>query len=523
LDNCNILWLLVLLATGAAAFWLKDRQKKLAVIILYLITTLYVGGKFYQSIFLENRLNKATPAIDVDRAELMLRLGSAIESVRGSALDSVKAIPGTAAAAAVAVRRPTDVFLAAQRVLERAADAEPESAGAWAKLIIVEHERKADYSSSLEHLSKINTPSAQELANSIKSVFRGPLEPAQIGEIKRVFREQIPDGWYRARVMESLYRKANDKVGLEKLRQQNLPHSLYLFFKMVALAIFGVLAVLIGLVIIFFQLLFVGRSSVHKDERALVKAPVYTSPATIYGVFIAWLTAQSMIGSLAQSTMKSISPYLKMSDGMESGSSKPVLIALTVAALYLLSNGPGPLFAYVISLRPAKIPFFEGFRLRTRVGKQGPVRLVLEGLATWFMAVPLVLVASIIGYKLGATGSSNPIIALVMEAARAGNIVSTVLFYLTLGVLAPLCEETLFRGFLYASLRRSLGVVPSMLLSAGLFAGFHLDLGAFLPLFTLGCLFALTFERTKSILPSMVAHGLWNSGTFTLLLLLFGS
>jgi len=63
--------------------------------------------------------------------------------------------------------------------------------------------------------------------------------------------------------------------------------------------------------------------------------------------------------------------------------------------------------------------------------------------------------------------------------------------------------------------------LPSMLVSAVLFAGVHLDAGGFLPLLTLGMLFAFTLERTRSILPCMVAHGLWNSGTFTMVLLVF--
>jgi membrane protease YdiL (CAAX protease family) len=369
-------------------------------------------------------------------------------------------------------------------------------------------------------------PTAQKLAEALKAVYRGgrdslPADRAQA--VKAVLQEQIPSSWYQDRVLESLYRKTNDKAELEKLEQRTGPSAFSLFCKMLGLAVFGGLSLLVGVVVIFVQLLFVARNARAADESDKVKAPAHSSFATIYGVFIGWVTTQLMIGSLAQNAMKSISPLLKMSSNMEPGSNKPVLIALTVAALYLLSNAPGTLYAYLFSLRPAKISFFEGFRLRNRVGKNGPISLVMAGILTWFAAVPLVLLSTFIGYNLGSQGSSNPIIALVMEAARSGNWLSTILFYLTLGVLAPLCEETLFRGFLYANLRRRMGVFPSMLISAGLFAAFHLDLGAFLPLFSLGCLFALVFEKTKSILPSMVAHGLWNSGTFTLLLLLFGS
>jgi len=113
--------------------------------------------------------------------------------------------------------------------------------------------------------------------------------------------------------------------------------------------------------------------------------------------------------------------------------------------------------------------------------------MVLIGLLTWMAALPLVVVAYLIAMKyFGSEGSSNPIIALVMETARSANLAATLIFYFTIGVLAPICEESLFRGFLYSALRRRLSVLPSMLISALVFAGAHLDAGGFLPLFVLG-------------------------------------
>ncbi len=110
-------------------------------------------------------------------------------------------------------------------------------------------------------------------------------------------------------------------------------------------------------------------------------------------------------------------------------------------------------------------------------------------------AIPCVVVAYLIAAKyLGSQGSSNPIISVVMHAARTNNIAATMIFYATLAGLAPICEEILFRGFLYSALRKYWGILPSMLLSALAFAGIHLDAGGFLPLFTLGMLFAFTFR-----------------------------
>ena len=123
----------------------------------------------------------------------------------------------------------------------------------------------------------------------------------------------------------------------------------------------------------------------------------------------------------------------------------------------------------------------------------------------------------------GYSGSSNPVIPQIMEAARSGNLPAISIFYFTVSVLAPFCEESLFRGFLYSSLRRKFSFLPCALTTAVLFAGAHMDPGGFGPLFALGLVFAYVVERTKSTLPTMVAHGLWNGIEFTVALLLFGN
>ncbi|PKA66641.1 hypothetical protein AXF42_Ash003296 [Apostasia shenzhenica] len=64
--------------------------------------------------------------------------------------------------------------------------------------------------------------------------------------------------------------------------------------------------------------------------------------------------------------------------------------------------------------------------------------------------------------------------------------VSTVCLVVITGVLAPLLEETVFRGFLMVSLTKWLPTPVSVLLSAAVFAIAHLTLGEFPQLFVLG-------------------------------------
>lgn len=80
-------------------------------------------------------------------------------------------------------------------------------------------------------------------------------------------------------------------------------------------------------------------------------------------------------------------------------------------------------------------------------------------------------------------------------------------------VLAPLCEEFLFRGLLLSGLRASLRPGVAMLASAAIFAVLHPTAG--LPaVFALGLVTGWLFLRTGWLGPSVVAHALYNATVF---------
>jgi membrane protease YdiL (CAAX protease family) len=78
-------------------------------------------------------------------------------------------------------------------------------------------------------------------------------------------------------------------------------------------------------------------------------------------------------------------------------------------------------------------------------------------------------------------------------------------------VFAPLFEEMVFRGLLFATLRRKFGWGMSAGISASLFAVAHgYGLLGFVSVFWSGVLWAWVYERTGSLLPGMIAHALNN-------------
>jgi membrane protease YdiL (CAAX protease family) len=80
-------------------------------------------------------------------------------------------------------------------------------------------------------------------------------------------------------------------------------------------------------------------------------------------------------------------------------------------------------------------------------------------------------------------------------------------------IAAPVCEEIVFRGYFYAILKRNAGIFPAAFCSALVFAAAHGSLTALLPLFILGLVLVLVYEKTGSIWAPIAVHFCFNGLT----------
>jgi len=87
-------------------------------------------------------------------------------------------------------------------------------------------------------------------------------------------------------------------------------------------------------------------------------------------------------------------------------------------------------------------------------------------------------------------------------------------------VIAPICEETLFRGYIFPALSKWKGWLPGALMTGVLFGGVHagsapvVDL---VPLGVLGFVLCVLYRRTGSLYPGIATHSLNNSLAFGVL------
>ncbi len=194
-----------------------------------------------------------------------------------------------------------------------------------------------------------------------------------------------------------------------------------------------------------------------------------------------------------------------------------IIDAIIVAAVYLLSTAATLAVIYyrigsyrrpwrMLGLRVDHLPTRIGWGL---VGYGVFICLLASGL---FAARGLDLVSSLPGL-LGQLKEPLELISQPQTPAAYA------VYFVLICLIAPLVEEIIFRGFIYAGLRRITGMTPALLLSAAIFASVHVaaPAGGMVVIGGLGLVMAYLYEHTRSLVPSIVTHSLHNTLLFILL------
>jgi len=83
-------------------------------------------------------------------------------------------------------------------------------------------------------------------------------------------------------------------------------------------------------------------------------------------------------------------------------------------------------------------------------------------------------------------------------------------------IAAPICEEIVFRGYLYPVMKRFAGMWPATICSAFVFSAAHGNLTALLPLFVFGGVLVVIYEKTGSLWAPIAVHFCFNGATVVL-------
>lgn len=226
----------------------------------------------------------------------------------------------------------------------------------------------------------------------------------------------------------------------------------------------------------------------------------------IAGGFV--LLGEVVVPLLAEPLLRSVLRPLHLSE--------PIGQATVVMTLYL-SLMVAPLAILWLMLRRLPVPAVGGW---LQWYWRPLASALCQAAAMLLKVLPLVALTGWLIERLwGDPGGSNPLLELVLTSSDP---LALALFAFTAVVLAPLFEETLFRGVLLPVVGEKFGGHWAVLVSAAVFAVAHLSLGELAPLFVLGIGLGWLRWRSGRLACCTLMHALWNGLTFANLLLLAG-
>ena len=244
-------------------------------------------------------------------------------------------------------------------------------------------------------------------------------------------------------------------------------------------------------------------------------APPDAITSALLLAFLIYLVSHTGFGLL---TRQALRPFADRIDALNSTQLLRLNFALQIL-LYL------PVFLVPLTALRARLAAYQKSHqslnlgtLLTRLGCRCRSLLaeVRAGAFAYLLLMPFLLLAGMISHLLFHR-FHTPVNPAQFETMAAQHLPEKVLIFTLAAIVAPIVEETMFRGLLYSALRARFGIVGAALLSAALFSLVHPTLpGGFLTIWAIGIALALVYERRKSLVPGMVLHGIHN-GLITLL------
>ena len=178
------------------------------------------------------------------------------------------------------------------------------------------------------------------------------------------------------------------------------------------------------------------------------------------------------------------------------------------------------LYGIQIFLMLGVVWFFAIHRRKSRFNDLGlQYYSILKTLWYSFLALLTIFLVSFLYVFLMNSFFSIEAPSSKIEILVSNRSLSSYILLVVVAVIAPFSEEVFFRGFLYSAFKKNWGVNAALFLSSLLFAAVHLELYSFIPLMIIGWILAYLFEKTKSLIPAIFLHGVYN---LILILILLG-
>jgi membrane protease YdiL (CAAX protease family) len=325
--------------------------------------------------------------------------------------------------------------------------------------------------------------------------------PGEVASIEKTVRSGLTD-WFRDRTLMELYRQAGDKAREQALMGEarkslaSLSVGLGAVILVLGAGLFIgpiiLLALILSSIFVFKKSSLSSRGISREDSPSF--SPVSLKDAII--VFVSWDFARTGVGI-----------FLGIAYGVR-GHSPPQAVFFSHILLYAFILF---LIGWAI-LKKNGAPDLSGLGF-PREGLAAGFLQVLLGIGSYLSVVP-VMMGGVLLYQAifkESTRSSNPAFDIISGVTDS---LGLFMIFSLVGIFGPIFEEILFRGYLYTAVRKYMPAYGAAPLVGFVFALIHFDPGVLFPLFLLGTLLAVIYERSGSLIPAIITHGIWNSMTF---------
>jgi len=199
----------------------------------------------------------------------------------------------------------------------------------------------------------------------------------------------------------------------------------------------------------------------------------------------------------------------------------PVFMLLHVSSLHIFATTGSIgtldlLVSYAIQslVMIGLIWFFVFFKRKGNLSELGfqpvnPVKTILISMSLFLLIIIVNFIYGILVFLLsnyaGLEIPDSKILGLLLK----GDVSIYVLIPIVV-IVAPIIEESFFRGFIYTGLIKRIPKWAGMIISAAIFAVFHLEPYQILPLLFIGFVLTFVYDRTKSLIAPIIIHSLNN-------------
>ena len=323
---------------------------------------------------------------------------------------------------------------------------------------------------------------ADQLAALARMAYGTELaSPGDLRSALAAVRRELPAGWFADRLAARLAARLGDASAVAEAERATAMRGTRLLRRIRAILAGETLLVVLGAAAL---APWVAAPGFRAARVALAQIPPAWSAAEGIGLF-----ARGAVGLVGVAVLW---PFLP-------GQAWSTVLVSVVSAI--------PIWGYLLwYFEWSWTSFAEAFGLRVPRGSLGRLARATLGLVSLSTLADVLL--EFVGERLGVeTHWTDGFQERLVWGTRAEVVADLV----DSCVVAPLIEELLFRGVLYGTLRISLGPLHATLASAALFAVAHgYGLVGFASVFVSGVLWAVAYERTRSLLPGMLAHAAGN-------------